>query len=64
MSIPQTEVDTPIYWSSGNEMYLSIQCIYSQLFNISEPVSIQRHQSEPQDSLPTPRAYIKWFILY
>lgn len=45
-------------------MYLSIQCIYSQLFNISEPVSIQRHQSEPQDSLPTPRAYIKWFILY
>lgn len=45
-------------------MYPSIQCIYSQLFNISEPVSIQRHQSEQQASLPTPRAYIKWFTLY
>lgn len=45
-------------------MYPSIQCIYSQLFNISEPVFIQRHQSEQQGSLPTPRAYIKWFILY
>lgn len=43
-------------------MYPSIQCIYSQLFNIH--VSIQRHQSEQQASLPTPRAYIKWFILY
>lgn len=44
-------------------MYPSIQCIYSQLFNISEPVSIQRHQSEPQDSLPTPRAYINLFFI-
>lgn len=45
-------------------MYPSIQCIYSQLFNISEPVSIQRHQSEQQGSPPTPHAYIKWFTLY